>query len=250
MVDYELDEQGYGVITINRPKKRNAISKQMIQALDTYVEQAKIDRVTFLIITSAGEEMFCAGGDLTYLHGNLSPIEAFQRLDPMKQVNYKIATFPVPVICLLNGDAIGGGCEIATACDIRIAKEGTSFGFVQSNLGILPGWGGGTLLYEKVNPDFALQWLLEGFMLKAERLREIGWIHHVIPQDLFCVRDKLLKSYLNKSYKQMLLLKEQYNKKMKRNDLLEKMTQEVKNTANIWGSVEHKMVVEKFLSRK
>src|SRR5690625_5646758 len=88
--------------------------------------------------------MFCAGGDLINFHGELTPDEAFSRLYPMKEVLYDIASFPVPTICLLNGDALGGGCEIATACDFRIAKETTKFGFVQSKLGIVPGWGGGT----------------------------------------------------------------------------------------------------------
>src|SRR5699024_12828906 len=104
--------------------------------------------MTGLIITRAGEKMCCSGGDLNHLQGDLSSDEAFKELYPMKECLYEPVSFPVPTVCLLNGDAVGGGCEIATACDFRIGKKGTKFGFVQSKLGIIPGWGGGELLYK------------------------------------------------------------------------------------------------------
>lgn len=110
------------------------------------------------------------------LHGGMEASEALEKLRVMKEVLYEIVTFPVPVICLLQGNAFGGGCELATACNIRIAKAGTEFGFVQSNLGILPVWGGGAILYEKIQPSFALQWLIEGEMYDAASLLENGWI--------------------------------------------------------------------------
>src|SRR5699024_12371085 len=101
---------------------------------DLFVEKIKIARnrdIKFLIITGAGEKMFCSGCDLNHLHGDLSSDEAFKELYPMKECLYELVSFPVPTVCLLNGDALGGGCEIATACDFRIGKKGTKFGFVQ-----------------------------------------------------------------------------------------------------------------------
>src|SRR5690625_4614006 len=119
------------------------------------LEQIKERAIPFLVIKSAGDSTFCAGGDLNDFHGALNEEEAYNTLHTMKQVLFQIVTFPVPTICLLQGNAFGGGCELATACDIRIAREDASFGFVQTNFGILPGWGGGALLYEKVHPSFA-----------------------------------------------------------------------------------------------
>src|SRR5690625_2983163 len=122
----------------------------MAEQLSQLLEEIREHPISFLVIKSAGDTVFCAGGDLNDFHGSLNEEEAYNTLHIMKQVLFQIVTFPVPTICLLQGNALGGGCELATACDIRIAKENTSFGFVQSNLGILPGWGGGALLYEKL----------------------------------------------------------------------------------------------------
>ncbi|RKQ37386.1 enoyl-CoA hydratase/isomerase family protein [Oceanobacillus halophilus] len=249
-LEYQKADQGYGIILINRPEKRNAISEEMIAMFRRCLKQARKDNIKFLVITSAGEKMFCSGGDLTYLHANLGESEALERLNPMKDVLYEIASFPVPVIGVLNGDALGGGCELATACDIRIAKESAKFGFVQSNLGILPGWGGGVLLYEKVHPTFALQWLMEGKVYDTHLLKDKGWINRIVAEHELEDYDKLLQSYISKNSRQMLLLKKQYIKNRKRNTLYGDMSAEVEQTASIWGSEEHKLAVGKFLARK
>ncbi|WP_068672487.1 enoyl-CoA hydratase/isomerase family protein [Oceanobacillus sp. Castelsardo] len=249
IVEYQK-KKDYGVIYLNRPEKRNAISKEMGAMIGTILDNAKKEEIKFLVLTCKGNKMFCAGGDLTYLHGNLSPEEAYLRLTPMKEILYKIALFPVPVIALLNGNALGGGCELATACDIRIARENTKFGFVQANLGILPGWGGGTLLYNKVPSSFALEWLTEAKVLDSQSLETKGWINRVVSENEIEDMEVLLKDYISKSYRQMGLLKAQYIKSWTNHNLFFEMTEEVKRTANLWGSEEHKQAIEKFLLRK
>ncbi|WP_249869880.1 enoyl-CoA hydratase/isomerase family protein [Oceanobacillus saliphilus] len=249
-VTYESNDYGYGEICLNRPDKRNAISKVMRNQLSVCLQEAREDSIKFLIITGAGEKMFSAGGDLNELHADLSTEAAYAVLHPMKELIYQILTFPVPTICLLNGDAVGGGCEIATACDIRIAKEDTKFGFVQTNLGILPGWGGGEILYQKVNQSFAMQWLMEGKTYKADELKEQGWIHRIVSKNDWNNRHALLADYISKSYKQMILLKKQYLKKIIVTDLSDWMDEEVQHAASLWDSSEHKDAVQKFLTRK
>ncbi|WP_085992485.1 enoyl-CoA hydratase/isomerase family protein [Oceanobacillus senegalensis] len=250
LVEYRKSEKGYGSILINRPNKRNAISEDMIPLFHKYLNLAKQDQLNFLVITSTGSNMFCSGGDLTFLHSDLSKTESFERLNLMKEVLYKIATFPVPVIAVLNGGALGGGCELATACDVRVAKEGTKFGFVQSNLGILPGWGGGVLLYEKVHPTFAFQWLMEGEIIDAKELEKKGWVNRIVPEVDSYHLEEILRRYISKSHTQMKILKKQYIKNRKNTNLYHQMTEEVLNTTRLWGSKEHKLAVRKFLSRK
>lgn len=248
MIQYHRDDQAYGVICLNRPEKHNAVNKEMVEQLHAVLQQAKQDELRFLVITGAGEKMFCAGGDLTILHGELTPDEAFSRLYPMKEVLHEIISFPVPTICLLNGDALGGGCEIATACDIRIAKEDTKFGFIQSQLGIIPGWGGGALLYEKVNSSFAFQWLMEAEIFEVEYLLERGWLHRTISKQEWGNRELILQPYLSKSYQQMLLLKNQFKLKLSSLALSSLMSEEVRNCATLWDSPKHKEAVKGLLS--
>ncbi|MEC5422798.1 enoyl-CoA hydratase/isomerase family protein [Virgibacillus sp. C22-A2] len=249
-VEYKKYDEGYGEICLNRPAKHNAISGKMMRELKASLEVAKNDSITFLVLSGAGKKMFCAGGDLTDLHGDLTPDEAFSYLYPMKDVLYDIVSFPVPVICLLNGNALGGGCEIATACDLRIAKDTGKFGFVQTNLGIIPGWGGGVLLYEKVNPSFALQWLMEASVYEATTLKEHGWLNRIVSEQEWKNKNELLQPYITKSYEQMKILKNQYKKKISSLGLSSMMNEEVRNCSKLWDSKEHRIAVEKFLKRK
>lgn len=250
LVQYRTDKQGYGEIKLNRPEKMNAISNEMAAAFSKAIKTAKQQPIKFLVITAAGERTFCAGGDLQDLHGDMNPEEAFATLYPMKEVLYDIISFPVPTVCLLNGDAMGGGCEIATACDFRIAREHNRFGFVQTKLGITPGWGGGVLLYEKVHPVFAFQWLMEATTCKADHLQNQGWVQRVVSEDEWDNRDVLLSPYLTKSLEQMKILKSQYKKKISSLPLSAQMDDEVRNCANLWETKEHKEAIQQFFSQK
>lgn len=248
LVTYERKE-GFSIICLNRPEKRNAISLEMAELLLEKLEQAEEDEIKFLVLTGAGDRMFCAGGDLNELHGELTNEEAFQRLCPMMTVLKKIINFPVPVIALLNGDALGGGCELATACDIRIARENTKFGFIQTNIGILPGWGGGAILYKKIQPSFALEWVMGGEILPAEELRNYGWIQNVASEERWD-SEQLLERYNKKSLKQMRLLKAQFKTNIQVETLSEQMIEEVKTSSSLWDSEEHRKALEKFSQRK
>ncbi|MFA1818673.1 enoyl-CoA hydratase/isomerase family protein [Virgibacillus oceani] len=249
IIAYEKHDEGYGEICLNRPEKNNAVSQEMTKELMTILEDTKQDSLKFLVVTGNGN-MFCAGGDLLDLHGDLTTDEAFSLLYPMKEVLFELANFPVPTIAMLNGNALGGGCELATACDVRIAKEATTFGFVQTKLGILPGWGGGALLYEKVNPSFAMNWLMEASILKADQLMQQGWLQKIVPmEDWEGNFNDILKSYISKSYEQMRMMKLQYKKKISSLSLSSFMSEEVRNCASLWETPEHRAAVSKFINR-
>ncbi|HLS20154.1 MAG TPA: enoyl-CoA hydratase/isomerase family protein [Bacillota bacterium] len=240
----------YVTITLNRPHKRNAISKTMIDELASAIDKAKMLNIKCLVIIGAEDKMFCAGGDLNYFHSQLTRDESFKRLYEMKEILYELVSFPVPTICLLNGDALGGGCELATACDIRIAKNNTKFGFVQGALGITPGWGGGVLLYEKVNPNFALQWLSEGITYTADELKEAGWVHQVVSEVDFSNIKLLLANYLNKTIEQMQHFKQQYKQKLATISLAALMNEEVRQCTQFWGSRIHQQKVANIFQNK
>lgn len=247
---YEINEKyNYGLITLNRPEKRNAISENMIKQLKETIEQAKSDEIKALVITGTGEKMFSAGGDLNYFHPHLSAEDAFSRLYEMKEILFELLSFDVPTICLLNGGALGGGCELATACDIRIARENTNFGFVQSSLGIIPSWGGGELLYDKVNPNFAFQWLLEGAVFDTEKLLANGWLHDVIEDSAWHNIEQILEKYLMNSVEQMKGLKSQYKQHLATLSFSASMNEEVRQCSELWGSPKHRKKVEKFLNK-
>ncbi len=248
LISYE-EKQEYGVILMNRPEKRNAISIEMANDLTLLLEEIKDRPIKFLVIKSAGDKVFCAGGDLNDFHGNLSEEAAYETLHTMKQVLFQLVTLPIPTICLLQGNALGGGCELATACDIRIAKQNSHFGFVQSNLGILPGWGGGALLYEKVHSSFALQWLTEGNMYSSSFLLQKGWLHEVIHEDEWGDEEKTLRPYTNKSLEQLRYLKSQYVEALSVPTLLEKMEKESVRCSSLWASEQHQNKVKEFQNR-
>lgn len=250
IVNYQKHQQGYGVIFINRPEKRNAISLEVADKLIHYLDKALNDSLKFLVIKTAGDKIFCAGGDLNDFHGELQENEAYAILSRMKEVLYKIATFPVPTISLLQGNALGGGCELATSCDFRIAKEGTKFGFVQTNLGILPGWGGGAILYDKVQPNFAFHWLMQAEMYPASYLQDQGWIQQVVPANEWGNEEDILKPFLKKSNDQMHYLKSQFTEETFADQLHVKMDKEVRRCAKLWNSKEHQEIVQSFLQKK
>lgn len=247
-VEYIYDSRGFGTLFINRAAKKNAISASVAKQLNKLIDEIDIEKINFLVINSAKSNVFCAGGDLNELHDELTEDEAYEDLKTMKDFLFKLVTFPLPTIGLLHGMALGGGCELATACDFRIAKEGTRFGFVQTNLGILPGWGGGALLYEKVSPSFAYNWLIEAEVYDASYLEKKGWINKIVAVDKWD-ENELLKTYLKKSHGQMLHLKSQYLENINQEKIYANMDLESRRSANLWESEEHKKAVTDFLNK-
>ncbi|WP_181348927.1 enoyl-CoA hydratase/isomerase family protein [Thalassobacillus sp. CUG 92003] len=241
----------YAVIKLNRPEKMNAISTKMTQDLHLAIDEANmLNNIKCLIITGAGTQAFSTGGDLSDLHGDLSSDEAFGLLYQMKEVLYKIASFPVPTIAVLNGQARGGGCELATACDFRFGVRSSSYGFVQGQLGITPGWGGGALLYEKIAADDAFLWLAEADMYQADKTLRIGWLHRILASEELHHIEGLAAPFTSKSLEQLKVLKRQYLRKLSILPLSAQMDEDVRACANLWESKEHKQAVERFVSSR
>ncbi|WP_163530388.1 enoyl-CoA hydratase/isomerase family protein [Halobacillus ihumii] len=245
-VTLTVSDDGYGLVTLNRSDKMNAVTKQMADELLNALEQAKnIEHIKCLVIRGAGDRAFCAGGDLTELHGDLTSEQAYRTLLPMKQVLHELACFPVPTFAFLNGQARGGGCEIATACDFRYGLADGSYGFIQGQLGITPGWGGGEILYKRIPSNIAAHWLMEAQMYSASRALEIGWLHKIVTRQQMDGKE-LLRPFLEKSVEQLHVFKQQYIEKLSIEGLSQHMDQEVQHCAGLWESEAHVKAVRRF----
>lgn len=179
------NEDGIGIVTINRPKALNALNKEVLVNLGKIMDEVAADSsVKVVIITGSGEKSFVAGADITEMQP-LTAVEGreFGRLG--QAVNSKIEKLPQPVIAAVNGFALGGGCELAMACDIRIASENAKFGQPEVSLGIPPGFGGTQRLPRLVGKGRAKELLFTGDMIDATEAYRVGLVNKVVaPADL------------------------------------------------------------------
>ena len=180
-MDYILYEQkGHiATITINREKALNALNSQVLEELDATLDAVDLAEVRCLILTGAGEKSFVAGADI----GEMSTLtkaegEAFGKKG--NDVFRKLETFPIPVIAAINGFALGGGCEIAMSCDIRICSDNAMFGQPEVGLGITPGFGGTQRLARIVGVGMAKQLIYTARNIKAPQALAIGLVNDVI----------------------------------------------------------------------
>ncbi|MBQ9443520.1 MAG: enoyl-CoA hydratase/isomerase family protein [Lachnospiraceae bacterium] len=170
----------YAVITINRAEALNALNSGVLDELDKIVDGIDTDAVRAVVLTGAGEKSFVAGADI----GEMSTLskaegEAFGKKG--NDIFRKIETCPVPFIAAVNGFALGGGCEIAMSCDIRIASEAAMFGQPEVGLGITPGFGGTQRLARIVGPGMAKQLIYTARNIKADEALRIGLVNAVYP---------------------------------------------------------------------
>src|SRR5262245_2062829 len=168
-------------VTLNRPKVLNALNKKTWENLRTAFEEARDDAaVRGVILTGAGDKAFIAGADISEL-ANVTAIEAEESSTFGQQVLNLVENLGKPVIAAINGFALGGGCETAMACTIRVASENARFGQPEVKLGLLPGGGGTQRLPRLVGKGRALQIILSGEMISAQEAYRIGLVNEVVP---------------------------------------------------------------------
>lgn len=194
-VTYEQD--GFvGVITINRPQALNALNSQVLEDLEETFKAVDLDTTRTLILTGAGEKSFVAGADI----GEMSSLtkaegEAFGKKG--NDIFRMIETFPIPVIAAVNGFALGGGCEIAMSCDIRICSDNAIFGQPEVGLGITPGFGGTQRLARIIGVGMAKQLIYTARNIKAEQAKAIGLVNDVYSQEELLEQAKKLASIIS-----------------------------------------------------
>jgi enoyl-CoA hydratase/carnithine racemase len=172
---------GIAYVTVNRPKVLNALNRQTWKDLRTAFEDARDDAsVLGVILAGAGERAFIAGADISEL-AHITAVEAEKSSSYGQAVLDLIENLGKPVIAVIKGFALGGGCETAMACTIRLADEHASFGQPEVNLGVIPGGGGTQRLPRLVGKGRALQLILTGEMISAQEAYRIGLVNEVVP---------------------------------------------------------------------
>lgn len=250
MIKAEIVES-IGILTLARPEVHNAINREMMEQMKELLYLWKENKeIKLLLITGTGERSFCSGGDIEEFH-QLDEEEIKGMLHRMKEVLYQLQSFPTPTVAAINGTAVGGGCEIATACDFRLAHAEVSLGFIQIRLGITTGWGGATRLFTILPRSKAFKLLLTGNKIKAEEALELGFVDELLPKEGFLnhviawSKNITTHSYPALSaYKQTALDADDCTLSIE-----DKLNREVDRSAMVWGSTEHKQAVDSFLNR-
>ena len=180
-IKVERGDDGVVVLTVDRQDKLNSLNPQVVEEIGQALLELQEDPPRVVIVTGAGERAFIAGADIAVMN-EMSPIEAKRFAELGHAATALLDRSPVPTIAAINGFALGGGCEIALACDIRIAAENALLGFPEVTLGILPGLGGTQRLPRLVGPGIAKEMIFSGRRLKAKEARMINLVNRVVPE--------------------------------------------------------------------
>ena len=191
-----------GLVTISRPEALNALNNQFFKELMHYLDiLIADDPIQVLVITGEGKA-FAAGADISEMV-NLDPAGAKKLSEKGQQIFLMLEYLPIPVIAAVNGYALGGGCELAMACDIRLASEKALFGQPEVNLGLIPGYAGTQRLFRQIGIGNALKWILTGQNVDAQEAYRVGLVQAVYPHD------QLLEQALAMATKKVVALKRQ-----------------------------------------
>lgn len=172
-------------ITINRPDKLNALNQETIREISSTLDEAEKDgNIRVVVITGAGDRAFSAGADISEMKGK-TPIDLQKSCRCTQQMMNKIEDLEKPVIAAINGYALGGGLELAMACDFRIASENARVGQTEINIGLIPGWGGTQRLPRFVGSSMAKEMIFTGRMIDAKTAERLGLVNSIVQADQF-----------------------------------------------------------------
>lgn len=168
------------ILKINRPEALNAMNLDVIHELTRAIDLISVDQgIKVLIITGSGERSFCAGADISYMVG-IDAVTAEKYASSAQNMLNKIEKMEKPVIAAINGFALGGGCELALVCDIRIASDNAKIGQPEVTIGIPPGWGGSQRLLRIIGPAKAKEMIYTGKMISALEAERIGLVNSIV----------------------------------------------------------------------
>ncbi len=182
-----FEEDEIAVIRLNKPEKLNAVDPDMRREIIKCLDLAAVNDAIRLVVITGNGKAFCAGGDVSSMKGRLeaSILERRKNLRESNLIVQKIRDMDKPVIAVVNGDAVGAGCNLALACDIRLASEKARFAEIFVKRGLHPDWGGIYTLTRLVGTAKACELIFTGDLIDAAEAKEIGLVNHVYPDNVF-----------------------------------------------------------------
>jgi enoyl-CoA hydratase len=237
------------IITINRPEKRNALNIQTrAEGAAVLDELAADDSVRVAVFTGAGDKAFVAGADIAEFATRTAISQREVMLE--RGLFNAVDTFTKPVIAMVNGYCLGGGCELALACDIRIASDKASFGQPEINLGIIPGGGGTQRLTRLVGEGKAMEMILSGEIINAQEAFRIGLVNHVVPAEELETKTMEIATRIAEKSPIALRLAKEAVKLASRSNLDEGLRREVDLFALCFSSEDKDEGVKAFLEKR
>lgn len=237
------------IITINRPDKLNALNiktrEEGAAALD---ELSRDDSVRVLVFTGAGEKAFVAGADIAEFEGRAPLTQRGVML--MRSLFNAVDSFPKPIIAMINGFCLGGGCELALACDIRIASEKAKLGQPEINLGIIPGGGGTQRMTRLIGEGKAMELILTGDMIDAQTALKLGLVNAVYPAEELEAQTVALANKIAEKSPVALRMAKEAVKLASRSNLDEGLRREVDLFALCFSSQDKEEGVKAFLEKR
>ena len=242
---------GIATLRVNRPQARNALNWAAQEAFAAAVQTAAADPDLRVLIISGSGSAFVAGGDLRELHAHPER-EAGERLNRvMGQALAQLAELPCPVIGAVNGDAAGGGVEVLTACDLRLAVPHANFHLVQVRMGLTTGWGGAARLVRLVGLSRALDWMLNGRSLSAAELHQMGFLHRLTAEgeDVLTAAHAWAEELCALPRHSLAALK-QLLRFADHNSLREGYARETELFTNLYGTADNREGINAFLEKR
>lgn len=251
LVTRNVPHDGVLLTTLNRPERHNALSKPMLEELrDAFTQAQQDERVRCIVLTGAGERSFCAGADISEQTG-FSPADAYRHMRWGQDLFDGIERLSKPVIAAVNGFALGGGLELALACDIRTASAGAEFGFPEVNLASLPGWGGTQRLPRAIGLSNAMLLALTGGRIPAREALRLGLVSSVHEAgDHLAATLRLAAQIASHEPESLQAIKQVMRLGLQATTPDPGLEAEARAVARLWGTESQKKAQQEFFARR